>query len=158
MDQNNRDIHNKDNLKAYLKSTLLKNSIKLKFKYPPISELVRNSEQVLKIRKISRLSEEYKDILILEVKNYIKNPKLRFFFAILLANQSSDFLVILAKNLINFKDKFRLIQYPIYPQFHRIGLLCLIEIEDITQIPSLLQSLKEFKMIFRRKLDNLKNI
>jgi hypothetical protein len=152
------DQHKKENLNTYLKSTLLKGSVKLKYKYPPISELVNDNQKILKVRKILKLREEFKEILFIKVQNYNKTPKNRFFLAILLANQSSDLLVILAKNQNNFMKDFKLIQYPIYPQFHRIGLLCLIEIIDFNQISASLQSLKEFKSLFRKKLETLKNI
>jgi hypothetical protein len=158
MHNRNKDINKKENLKTYLKSKLLRNSIKLKFKYPPISEVVNNSKEVLKIKKISNLGEQNKDVFLIEVKNYRKNPKLRYFLAILLANQSSDFLVVLAKNHANFNYKFKLVQYPTHPQFHRISLLCLNEIEDINQVTPSLQSLKDFKRLFRKKINNLKNI
>ena len=149
---------NKDNLKTYIKSKLLKNATKLKFKYPPISELVNGNQNILNVKEIYKIKEIETDFFFIRVHDPLKNPKIRFFFANMLANQSSDLLVLLAKSHVSFNKDFKLIQYPIYPHSYRIGLLCLTEITGRDQISNSLQSLKEFKNAFRKKIENIKNI
>ena len=149
---------NKENLKAIVKSKLLKSATKLKFKYPPISELVNGNQNILKVKKIYKMREIETDFFFITAHDQLKNPKIRLFFANLLANQSSDLLVLLAKSHAGFNKDFKLIQYPLYPHFQRIGLLCLIEITSRDQISNSLHSLKEFKDAFRKKIENIKNI
>ena len=149
---------NKDNLKIIVKSKFLKNATKLKFKYPPISELVNGNQKILKVKKIYKIREIEADFFFITVHDQLKNPKIRFFLANLLANQSSDLLVLLAKSHTGFNKDFKLVQYPLYPYFHRIGLLCLTELTSSDQISTSLQSLKKFKDAFRKKIENIKNI
>ena len=137
-----------------LTNNLIKSSNKLKFNYPPISELINRVPKILKIKNIYELKDDFKNLLLVHAKNHSKEPKERYFIAIALANQSSDYLVNIARNLPTFNKDFKLIQYPLYPQFHRIGLLVLHEIQREDDISTSMNLLKGFKNSFRKRIEN----
>ncbi|MFX0046768.1 MAG: hypothetical protein ACFE8G_01240, partial [Candidatus Hermodarchaeota archaeon] len=87
----------KEPLRNYLKKSILKDAKKIKNKYPPISEKVNRITYSLKIKNIYELEGNLNNLFIIITKNYAKNPRNRYFLAILLASQSSDLLVNLAK-------------------------------------------------------------
>ena len=132
---------------------IIKSSKKLKFKYPPISELINRVPMILKIKNIYELKEDFKNLLFFHTKNHSKEPKERYFIGIALANQSSDYLVNIARNLPTFNQDFKLIQYPLYPQYHRIGLLALREIYREEDISTSMNLLKGFKDAFRKRIE-----
>ena len=118
-----------ENLQSYLKKEILKDSQRLKNKYPPISEKVNGISKSLRIKNIYKLKGNLNNFIFIKTKNYTKNPRYRYFLAILLATQSSDLLVSLAKEFSK-KNRLKLIQFSLHPQHFRVGLFSLKEICD----------------------------
>jgi hypothetical protein len=134
-------------------NNLIKTSKKLKFKYPPISELVNRVPKILKIKNVYELKDDFENFFLVHTKNYSKEQRERYFLTIVLANQSSDYLVNIARNLPTFDQDYKLIQYPLYPQYHRIGLLLLYEIQREEDISTSMTLLKSFKKSFRKRIE-----
>ena len=107
----------------------------------------------MNIKNIYELKDDFKNLLLFHTKNHSKEPKERYFIGIALANQSSDYLVNIARNLPAFNQDFKLIQYPLYPQYHRIGLIVLREIYPEEDISTSMNLLKGFKDVFRRRIE-----
>ncbi|MFW9950426.1 MAG: hypothetical protein ACFFKA_09930 [Candidatus Thorarchaeota archaeon] len=145
---------NEETLRNYLKKTILKDAKQIKNKYPPISEKLNGISNSLKIKNISELGGNLNNFIFITTKNYAKNPKIRYFLAILLASQSSDLLVNLAKEYSK-KNNLKLIQFSLQPHHFRVGLFSLKEIENKDKVPEAINLLKEFRIKFRKDLDNL---
>lgn len=144
-------------LKPYLKGKIIKNAQKLRGKFAAISELIENSQRTLTVQNIFKLKDELRGLFLFSVKNYDKYPKIRYFLAIQLASQSSDFLVALTRDFA-VKNNLNLIQYSIYPKSTRISLLSLKEIKEIDGIEKLIDLLQDFKEKFRKKLTMIKDL
>ena len=143
-------------LSGFLQNKLIKKSKKLKGKFAPFSEIIDNELIVLKINKIYDLSEKFKNLYLFIVKNYLKQPKERYFLAVSLASQSSDLLVSLANEFAQ-KNALKLVQYAINPKQLRVSLISLKEIENIEDYSFLVELLKEFRAFFRKMLGKIKN-
>ncbi|MHA1486615.1 MAG: hypothetical protein ACTSSC_05535 [Promethearchaeota archaeon] len=148
------DKDTKENLQSYLKKEILKDGKRLKNKYPPISEKVNGTSKSLKIKNIYELKGSLNNFIFITTKNYAKNPRYRYFLAILLASQSSDLLVSLAKEFSKI-NKLKLIQFSLYPQHFRVGLFSLKEICDENDLSEAVNLLKEFRNIYRKNLEKL---
>lgn len=144
-------------LKSFIQNKIIKNVKKLRGKHTPISEIVNSVPKTLAVEKIYDLSESNKNFFLFIVKNYSKTPKLRYFLAISLANNSSDFLVQIAKDSA-IKNKLKLIQYSIYHKIFRIQLLLIKEINEIEDYTDLVEKLKNLRSEFRGKLEKIKNL
>ena len=149
--------NDRENLNTYLKRELLTGSKRLKNKYPPISENIKGVPKSLKIKKIYELKENLKNLYLITVKNYSKKPRYRHFLAILLASQSSDLLVSLAKGFSK-EHNLKLIQFSIYPQHFRVSLFSLKELNTTDNFSESINLLKEFRNKYRKELENLKNL
>ncbi len=147
----------KENLQNHLKKEIIKDAKRLKNKYPPISEKVNGITKVLKVKKIYELKGNLNNFILIATKNYAKNPKFKYFLAILLASQSSDLLVNLAKEYSK-KNNLKLIQFSLHPQHSRVCLFTLKEIEIKDNIAEVVKLLKEFRILYRKDLDNLGKI
>lgn len=143
-------------LSGFLQNKLIKKSKKLKGKFAPFSEIIDNELRVLKINKIYDLSEKFKNLYLFIVKNYLKQPKERYFLAVSLASQSSDLLVSLANEFAQ-KNALKLVQYAINPKQLRVSLISLKEIENIEDYSFSVELLKEFRTNFRNMLVKIKN-
>ncbi|MHA1491866.1 MAG: hypothetical protein ACTSRI_19705 [Promethearchaeota archaeon] len=156
----NKPFSNEKAFKLYIKNEVIKNAKKLKGKFLPFSELVNSIPKILTIKKCYELKGQLKNFYLILVNNYSKKPKIRYFLAISLAFQSSDFLVSLAKEHAN-KNGLKLIQFSIYPKTFRINLLSLKELNNIDDYIEdysfSLKLLKQFRKDFRKKLINLSN-
>ena len=150
----NSDIEIKENLQNHLENTILRDAKRLKNKYPPISEKVNRISKSLKVKEIYELKGDLNNFIFIATKNYSKQPKYRYFLAILLASQSSDLLVNLAKEYSK-KNNLRLIQFSLHPQHFRVGLFSLKEIENKDNLSEAIKLLKEFRILYRNNLDNL---
>ncbi|MFX0075339.1 MAG: hypothetical protein ACFE96_07850 [Candidatus Hermodarchaeota archaeon] len=150
----NSDIDNREDLLIFLKRSILKDAERIKNKYPPISEKVKGISQSLKILDIYELKGDLTNFILIKTKNYSKNPKNRFFLAVLLASQSSDLLVNLAKEFSK-NNNLKLIQFSLYPQHSRVGLFSLKEIENKVNLSDIINLLKKFRILYRKDLDNL---
>ena len=144
-------------LKPYLKSNVIKNAQKLRGKFAAISELIEDSQRTLTVQNIFKLRDELKGLFLFSVRNYDKHPKIRYFLAIQLASQSSDFLVALSRDFA-IKNDLKLIQYSIFPKTTRISLLSLKEIKGIEDFEKLIGILQDFREKFRKKIVKIKNL
>ncbi|TFF98901.1 MAG: hypothetical protein EU540_07610 [Promethearchaeota archaeon] len=158
--KNSKDISsmNQEVLKSYLESNVIKSAIKLKGKFAPFSEPVDKIPKTLQIKRIYNLKEQLKNFFLIIVKNYSNSnqPKVRYFLTIILASQSSDFLVSLAKDYAT-RNNLKLIQYSLFPK-KRISLLSLKEIRTIEDYSSSIELLKDFKKKFRKTLEKIRNL
>ena len=154
MTSDNDLLDNKENLQSYLKKEILKDAERLKNKYPPISEKVNGISKSLKIKNIYQLKGNFNNFIFITTKNYAKNPRYRYFLAILLASQSSDLLVSLAKEFSK-KNRLKLIQFSLRPQHFRVGLFSLKEIRNKDNISETVDLLKEFRIMYRKDLEKL---
>ncbi len=150
-------MSNQKDLKIFLETKIIKKLKKLKGKHAPISEIANNTSKVLLVKSIYDLRENLKHFLLLNVKNYNKSPKFRYFLAISLANNSSDFLVQLASDFAT-KNDLKLIQYPIFPKTLRIQLLLLKEVKKIEDYSQSIKILEIYRDDFRKKLVKVKNL
>jgi len=148
------DNDTKENLERYLKNEILKDAKRIKNKYPPISEKVNGISKSLKVKNIYELKGNLNNFIFITTKNYAKNPKYRYFLAILLASQSSDLLVNLAKEFSK-KNRLKLIQFPLHPQHFRVGLFSLKELQNKDNLSEVVNLLKEFRIMYRKDLENL---
>jgi len=129
----------------------------LKGKRSPLTETVDKTPKTLPIISVLNLINESKDLYLVKVKNYSKQPRFRHFLAVILAAQSSDLLVQLAKNFAN-KNDLKLIQYSLYPKLQRINLLALKELKDVEDFSKSIRILLDFKKEFRISLQKIKNL
>ncbi|MFW9784953.1 MAG: hypothetical protein ACFFFB_21915 [Candidatus Heimdallarchaeota archaeon] len=151
-------LSKRNSLDSYLNSEVIKNAKRLKNRYPPISEMVDGARKVLKVQDLYELSKQYRNFYIIKVRNYQDNPKVRYFLANILASQSSDFLVIIAKDYIKDKDNIKLIQFSIHPKNLRISLLALYEIKNQDEFSNSIELLRDLRNIFRKRIANIKNL
>lgn len=152
-------MHNiaQNDLKSFIKREFSKSVEKLKGKHTPISEVVNNVSKLLLVEKIYNLSKKEKYFFLFIVRNYSKQPKLRYFLAISLANNSSDLLVQLARDYA-LKSDLKLVQYSIFPKLLRVQLLLLKEVKLIEDYTHSFEKLKIYRKEFRSKLTKVKNL
>ena len=148
---------NYTNLKFFIKHEIVKGIKKIRGKHAPISEVINNISQSLKVEEIYDLSKKEKYFFFITVRNSSKQPKLRYFLAISLANNSSDLLVQFARDLA-VKSDLKLIQYSIFPKTLRIQLLLLKEIKKNEDYFKSIEKLKRHRKEFRTKLVKIKNL
>jgi hypothetical protein len=141
-------------LNLFIESNVIKDIKKIKGKKAPIAEIVDNRLLALPVKSIYNISEQIKNFYFIIVQNHLKRPKLRYFLTISLANNSSDFLVQLAKE-IAIKNGLKLIQYSIYPKTLRTQLLSMKEIKNPTDYSNFIEILKTTRKEFREKLVRL---
>ena len=154
MTSDNNLLDDKENLKSYLKKELLNGAKRVKNKYPPISEKVDGISKSLKIQTIYELRGNLNNFFLITTKNYSKSPRHRYFLAIILASQSSDLLVNLAKEFSRH-NRLKLIQFSLHPQHFRVGLFSLKELQNKEQISETVNLLKEFRIMYRKDLEKL---
>jgi len=145
-------------LKSFISKEVIGKNKRLKNKYPPISERIDDTINILKISSFYDLSKEFKHHYLIIGKNLKIKPKTRYFLAILLAFQSSDLLVSLAKDLLIKKPLLKLVQYSIYPKNSRVSLMCLTELKQVEDFPLSVKTLLGIRKHFRESLDRLKNL
>ncbi|MBD3212836.1 MAG: hypothetical protein GF311_09530 [Candidatus Lokiarchaeota archaeon] len=139
-----------------LLDNLLKDAIKIKGKHPPIAKRVGDERKQLDIKKIYQLDTYSRDLYLFKAKNYKKSPKYRYFLVILLARVSSDLLVELAKDFA-LKHSLQLLQYSLLPKSLRVNLLGLKELENSAEVQKIINLLKNFKILFEKKLKMISN-
>jgi len=154
-----KDIQNDsvDDFQSFIKNEVIKKGNKLKGKHAPISEIIDRIPKSLSIDKIIDLGEKKKNYFLLIVKNYIKQPKFRYFLAISLANNSSDLLVHIAKDYA-IENDLKLIQYSIFPKTLRIQLLLLKEIKKVDDYTNYITKLSNIRKEFRINLGKIKDL
>lgn len=140
-------------LEIRIKEKLLRTSKRLKGKYPPLSEIVNGTELTLRINRLYELSGELKQFYLIFTKS--KNAKTRYLICIVLASQSSDFLVSLARRTIKDEINLRLLQFSLIPKHLRVNLLCLKEIDLEEGLQDIIDLLKQVRRKFRENLEKL---
>ncbi len=148
-----KSLSNPTLLKKFLESNVIKSTKKLKGKFAPISYKVDNIRRTLIIKNIF----QFRDVFLLITRNYTKEPKFRYFLAMLLATQSSDFLVSISKDFA-IKNKLKLIQYSLFPKNLRVCLLSIKEIRNIEDYSKSIEVLQEFKREFRNIMQKIKKL
>ena len=146
-----------EDFESFIKRNIINKIKKVRGKHPPIAENVENKPRSLSVKFIYDLNEKLKNFYLISLKNYSKKPKSRNFLAISFANNSSDLLVQLARE-IALKHDLKLIQYSIYPKTLRIQLLCMIEIQTIKNYNTSIKVLKSVRKEFREKLVRVKDL
>jgi hypothetical protein len=149
---------NREFLESFLKTEIINQAKELKARYPSISEIVDGIPRILKIKNFYEMKEEFKNYYLIKVKNYYNDPKFRHFLAIILASQSSDFLVLIAKELIKEIGNIKLIQFSIYPKNFRISLLSLKELRNKDDFLKSVKILKDLRINFKKKLDKIQKL
>ena len=147
----------KEKLQNSLKKEILKDAKRIKNKFPPISEKVNGISKSLKIKNIYKLKGNLNNFIFITTKNYIKEPKNRYFLGIILASQSSDLLANLAKEFSK-ENRLKLIQFSLYPQHFRVGLFSLKEIQGENKFSEIVNLLKDFRIIYRKDLEKLRKL
>lgn len=151
------DNSNQNDIKSFIKKELSKNIKKLRGKHHPIAEVVDDVPRSLKVKKIYDLNKKNKNCFLLVTSNYTKQPKLRYFLGISLANNSSDLLVQLARDLA-IKANLKLIQYSIFPKIFRNQLLLLKEIKIIEDYNHSITNMNNYRKEFRTKLAKINKL
>lgn len=146
-----------EDFETFIKSDIIHKIKKVRGKHPPISENVENKPQSLTVKSIYDLNEKLKNFYFITLKNYSKKPRFRYFLVISFANNSSDLLVQLAREIV-LKHELKLIQYSIYPKTLRIQLLCMIEIQTIKNYNTSIKVLKSSRKEFQEKLVRLNDL
>lgn len=149
-------MKDRNDLKSIIETNLLKDAKKLREKYLPISENVKGARKVFTIKNIYELSGHLKSFYLITIKDATIRQKRRYFIAIQLASQSSDFLAKIAKEIVKQKElTLKLIQYAIHPKSLRINLLCMAELENAEEIHDLIKELGEIKISVKEKIERL---
>jgi len=136
-----------------LKDKLLRDSHRLKEKYPPLSDVINGTNLTLIIHRLYALKGDLTHYYVLIVKT--KNGRLKYIISINLASQSSDLLVNLARKTIKNESNLRLLQFSLIPKHLRVNLLCLKEIEPEDDLQGIINVLKQVRNRFRKSLEKL---
>ena len=150
MTKKNRE---EEDLGNRIKEKLLRDSHRLKEKYPPLSYIINGTQKTLQISRLYELSGDLKQLYMILGKS--KNEKLKYLICIKLASQSSDFLVSLARKAIEDESNLRLLQFSLIPKHLRVNLLCLKEIEREDDLQDVIDLLKQVRSRFRKTLEKL---
>ncbi|MHA1689104.1 MAG: hypothetical protein ACTSYC_04995 [Promethearchaeota archaeon] len=143
-------------LKDLIKRKFLKNAKKIRGKFPPISETVEGIVRTWKIKSVHTIKNK-KGLFLITIKDPSSTPKMRYFLASILASQSSDLLVLLAREeAIN--EGLKLIQYSIPPESFNVSLLSLKELFDGDKLEDDIKNLENFRTAYRKKLERVKKI
>ncbi|MFW9874795.1 MAG: hypothetical protein ACFFG0_16935 [Candidatus Thorarchaeota archaeon] len=144
-------------LKSFIESEIIKGNKKVRGKKAPIGEFIDNTLISLPVKSIYNMNEINEKFYFIIVKGHLKQPKLRYFLTISLANNSSDFLVYLAKEFA-IENDLKLIQYSIYPKTLKTQLLSMKEIKNPKDYSKSIEILKVFRKDFREKLVKIKKL
>ncbi len=113
----------------FIKTYELRNN-RLKGRFLPILENIRKKRHNYKVKAIYSLEDELKDrFYLLKFINPENKPKYLYFISFILAHQSSDLLVFIARDLVK-RVNLLLIQYPLKAKQFRLSLICLKEIKN----------------------------
>jgi len=139
-----------------IKEKLLRDSRRLKERYPPLSDIINGTQLTLQINRLYELSGDLRHFYIMIAKSKkSKNGNLKYLICITLASQSSDFLVSLARTTIKDETSLRLLQFSLIPKHLRLNLLCLKEIENEDDLQGIIDLLKQVRIRFRKTLEKI---
>ncbi len=142
------------NISEIIKKELIPKGTKLKYKYPSISERLNGNIIIQKIKNIYQLKDEFKNFFLIITKEKKKQKRNKYYLAILLATQSSDLLVKIAKKIIQEQKNIRILQFSIHPKHFRVSLILLIELDEFTGINETKELLKKLRSNFIEILNN----
>ena len=142
-----------EELGSRIKEKLLKDSHRLKEKYPPLSDIINGTQLKFQINRVYELSGDLKQLNMIIAKS--KNGNLKYLICITLASQSSDFLVSIARKTIKNESNLRLLQFSLIPKHLRVNLLCLKEIEQEDDLQGIIDLLKQVRSRFRKNLEKI---
>jgi hypothetical protein len=148
---------NPEELKKFIEEKIVKIAKKIRGKHSPIAEIVDRKVQSLPVKFIYDLKGTLDHFYLMGVENYSKQPKMRYFLAVSLANSSSDLLVSFAKDYA-VKNQLKLLQYCIFLKTLRIQLLSLRELLNIDEFSNIVDILKTFRTQFRETLEKFRNL
>ena len=135
------------NLKKRLKVRLLDHATRIRGSFLPILF----EQSTLKVKRVHAFSERSSRFYLIRAKNRSKGPKYRYLLGKVLAHQSSDFLVALARPFAA-QNGLKLIQYSIRPRHPTVSLLALKEILVVEMLGDWLNLLDRFKASLRKKM------
>ena len=144
-------------LNSFIEKKVINGTKKVKGKKIAIAEVIDNTLISLPVKFVYDMDEKIKKCYFFIVKNHVKQPKLRYYLTISLANNSSDLMVQLAQEFAR-KNGLKLIQYSIYPKTVRTQLLSMKEIKNIEDYNNSIEVLKKARKEFRKRLVALKNL
>lgn len=130
---------------------------KMRGDFPPISIKEGKEVRSLKIKNIYRINALSKYIFNISVPNYNKSPKYLDYLSIILANQSSDLIVEIARDLA-IQNDVELIQYPIFQGNYRVSLLALHKVTNPDKIDPLLNNLRQIRKDLKQRLKEIKQL
>ena len=136
-----------------IKEKLLKDSRRLKEKYPPLSDIINGTRLTLQINRLYELLGDLRQFYLITIKP--KSGNMKYLICVTLASQSSDFLVSLARKTIKNESSLRLLQFSLIPKHLRVNLLCLKEIEQEDDLQGIIDLLKQVRSRFRKNLEKI---
>ncbi|MFO8019959.1 MAG: hypothetical protein R6U96_15145 [Promethearchaeia archaeon] len=145
-----------ENLEKFI-DNILKDAEKIRSKLPNLSRTVQGKQVILKIKKIYSFKEKNSKFFLLQVRNYEKTPKYLYFLGKRLVSQSSDLIVLLAKEFAIEHD-IELVQFPLHPQTRRVNLLALKRLPDGNSYPETVDLLNSYKKRLSKKMEKIKRI
>ncbi|MBD3256146.1 MAG: hypothetical protein GF383_13700, partial [Candidatus Lokiarchaeota archaeon] len=86
------------NSKDLLENPLFKNANRIKGKFPAFSERTKGKLRTLKVKNVYQLRDSFKNFFLIVLKNDADKKRERIYLCVSLASQSSDLMVILAKD------------------------------------------------------------
>lgn len=136
---------------------ILEDAEKLKSKLPNLSRTVHGKQVILKIKSIHSFMKKDSRFFLFQVRNYKKTPKYLYFLGKRLVSQSSDLIVLLAKEFAIGHD-IQLVQFPLYIQTRRVNLLALKRLPDGNSYPEIVELLNSYRAKLLRKMEKIKKI
>ncbi len=141
----------------FIKTYELRNN-RLKGRFLPILENIRKKRHNYKVKAIYSLEDELKDrFYLLKFINPENKPKYLYFISFILAHQSSDLLVFIARDLVK-RVNLLLIQYPLKAKQFRLSLICLKEIKNKDDFFKTKEIIKEVYKELKYKLIKISEI
>ncbi|MGV9171685.1 MAG: hypothetical protein ACOC44_15790 [Promethearchaeia archaeon] len=133
---------------------ILADADKIKSKLPNFSRVIDGKKVILKIRKIYSFTEDNSQFLLFQVRNYDNTPKYLYFLGKKLVSQSSDFIVMIARDFALEHD-FELLQFPLRPEIRRVNLLALAPLRDPDNYQDLIELLNAYKVKLLKKMKKI---
>ena len=146
-------VDKEEELGNRIKEKLLKDSRRLKEKYPPLSDIINGTRLTLQINRLYELLGDLRQFYLITIKP--KSGNMKYLICVTLASQSSDFLVSLARKTIKNESNLRLLQFSLIPKHLRVNLLCLKEIEQEDDLQGIIDLLKQVRSRFRKNLEKI---
>ena len=142
-------------IKEKIKKNLLSKGTKLRNKYPPISQRSDNEVNIEKIKAVFQLSEDFNNSYLIITKPTNRHKEKNYYLAMVIASQSSDLLVRIAKNVMINEEKIHLIQFTFHPEHFRVSLALLRKLDEAMDFDEIKTKLFSLRTQFLAKLNNI---